>query len=163
MAVGLKYTVVDDLLIEPVSLSFFKEHARIDFDTEDNLLSTYIKAARVHLENWAQLSFGVKTMRLRALWLPKDYKLMFGEVDTVTTTGFSNFGDILKGAEYKHDIDITYTTIGVVNDVVRTAIARYAAGLYISRENIVDTKFSTQLLQDEAKKMLMPFANITIC
>lgn len=163
MAIGLKYEIIEDILAEPIDVDFFKSHARIDFDTDDSLSLAYIKSARQHLENWAQLSFGVRTMKVRALWLPENYKLMFGPVNTVITEGFTNFGDLLKGTEGKTDIEVTYTTTGLSNEVVKVAIARYAAGLYISRENVVDTKFSTQLLQDEAKKMIRSLANITIC
>jgi len=159
-ASGIQYSVVDDLTEEPIDLEFFKQHSRIDFDTDDTLCEIYIKAARQALEQWSQLSFGVKTMGLTALSLPNNYKLMFGKVDTVSTTGFTNKGDILK--EGGTDIDIEYTTIGTVNDAIRIAICRYAAGLYINRETVTETKYSAQSLQDEAKTMLNPYRNITL-
>jgi len=158
-AKGVQYTVIDDLATEPVDVDFFKQHARIDFDTDDSLVSTYLIAARQELEQWSQLSFGVKTIGLTALELPDNYRLMFGRVNTVTTAGYTNVGDILK--EGGTDIDIEFTTIGTINDAIRVAICRYAAGLYINRENVVDTKFSTQQKQDEAKEMLKPYMNIT--
>lgn len=160
-AKGVQYSVVDDLVTEPVTLEFFKNHARIDFDTDDTLCSSYIKSARQHLEQWAQLSFGIKTIRLTALELPKNYKLMFGKVNTVTTANFTNVGDILK--EGGNDIDIQFTTLDWIDDTIRIAICRYAAGLYINRENITDTKFAGQSMIDEAKVMLQPYRNITLC
>lgn len=159
-AKGVQYSVITDLATEPVTLAFFKDHARIDFDNDDTLCNVYIKAARLELERWSQLSFGVKTMGLTALSLPKNYRLMFGKVDTVTTTGFTNKGDILK--EGGTDIDIEFTTLDWIDDVVRVAICRYAAGLYINRETVTETKFSAQSLQDEAKAMLNPYRNITL-
>lgn len=159
-ASGIQYSVIADLATEPVTLDFFKQHARIDFDTDDTLAAVYLKAARQELEQWSQLSFGVKTMGLTALSLPNNYKLMFGKVDTVSTTGFTNKGDILK--EGGTDIDIEYTTIGTINDAIRIAICRYAAGLYINRETVTETKYSAQSLQDEAKTMLNPYRNITL-
>lgn len=159
-ASGVQYRVVTDLAAEPVDLVFFKQHARIDFDTDDTLCAIYIKAARIALEQWSQLSFGVKTIGITALSLPKNYKLMFGKVDVIDTTGFTNKGDILK--EGGIDIDIEFTTLNWIDDCIRIAIARYAAGLYINRENVTDTKYSSQALQDEAKTMLQPYRNLII-
>lgn len=157
---GIQYSIVQDLATEPVDLEFFKEHARIDFNTDDALCEKYIKAARQFLEGYSQLSFGVKTMRLMALELPDNYKLMFGSVDTITTPNYSNFGDILtKGGS---NIDIEYTTKGIINDDIRIAICRYAAGLYVFRENIIETKYVAQVGMDEAKEMLKPYMNITM-
>ena len=159
-ASGIQYSVIEDLEEEPVTLEFFKQHARIDFNTDDTLAAVYLKAARQELEQWSQLSFGVKTIGLTALSLPTNYKLMFGKVDTVLTAGFTNKGDILK--EGGTDIDIEYTTIGIINDAIRIAICRYAAGLYIFRENVVESKYRAEGLMDEAKNMLNPYRNITL-
>jgi len=160
IASGVQYIVVTDLTAEPVDLYFFKQHARIDFDTDDTLCETYIKSARQALEQWSQLSFGIKTIGLTALSLPKNYRLMHGKVDLVSTTGFTNKGDILK--EGGTDIDIEFTTLDWIDDCIRIAICRYAAGLYVNRENVNDTKYSAQALQDEAKTMLNPYRNITL-
>src|SRR6478736_1404333 len=159
-ASGIQYSVIEDLEEEPVTLDFFKQHARIDFDTDDTLAAVYLKAARQELERWSQLSFGVKTIGLTALSLPKNYRLMFGKVDEVTTANFTNKGDILK--EGGTDIDIEYTTLDWIDDAIRIAICRYAAGLYINRETVTETKYSAQSLQDEAKVMLNPYRNITL-
>lgn len=156
---GVQYRVVTDLATEPVTLEFFKEHARIDFDTDDTIITAYIKAARIYLEQWAQLSFGVKTINLKALRLPCNYKLMYGYVDAITTSGYTNFGDILK--EGGTDINIEYTTLGIINDDIKIAICRLAASYYIYRETEVETKFSSSALKNEAEKMVKPYANIT--
>lgn len=159
-ASGIQYSVIADLEEEPVTLEFFKQHARIDFDTDDTLCEIYIKTARQALEKWSQLSFGVKTIGLTALSLPKNYRLMFGKVDTIMTANFTNKGDILK--EGGLDVDIEFTTKDWIDDTIRVAIARYAAGLYINRETVTETKYSAQSLQDEAKTMLQPYRNITL-
>lgn len=159
-ATGIQYNVVDDLVDEPVTTAFFKQHARIDFNTDDNLIEAYIKAARIYLEQWSQLSFGVKTISLTALTLPKNFRLMFGRVDTITTTGFTNVGDILK--EGGEDVDIEYTTVGIINDTIRIAICRYAAGLYINRETITETKYSGDQKINEAKEMVRPYMNVIV-
>lgn len=154
---GVQYSVVDDLDMEPITLEFFKDHARIDFDCDDHLILSYLKAARQYLERWAQLSFGIKTMKLTALELPDNYRLMFGKVDTVITAGYTNVGDILK--EGGKDIDIEFTTLDWIDETIGTAICRYAAGLYINRET-TDSKMSSQGLIDQSKEMLRPYMNI---
>ena len=160
VASGIQYSVIEDLATEPVTLEFFKQHARIDFDTDDTLAAVYLKAARQELEQWSQLSFGVKTMGLTALSLPTNYKLMFGKVDEVTTPNFTNKGDILK--EGGTDIDIEFTTKDWIDDAIRIAICRYASGLYVFRENVVESKYNYQDLMDEAQKMLNSYRNIIL-
>jgi len=157
---GVQYSVISDLATEPVDLNFFKQHAHIDFETDDNLLSSYLKAARQELEQFTQLSFGVKTIGLTALYLPKNYRLMYGKVDEVTTADFTNVGDILK--EGGKDIDIEYTTTGIINETIKIAICKYAAGLYMFRENIVESKYNYKDLLDESRKMVRAFGNITL-
>jgi hypothetical protein len=159
-AKGIQYSVINDLVTEPVTLDFFKQHCRLDFENDDNLCAVYLKAARQELERWSQLSFGVKTMGLTALELPKNYRLMYGRVNTVTPVEFTNVGDILK--EGGTDVSIQYTTFGVIDDAIRIAICRYAAGLYIFRENVVESKYNYQGLMDEAQRMLSPYRNITL-
>lgn len=160
IASGVQYSVITDLVNEPVTLDFFKQHARIDYASDDALAAVYLKAARQELEQWSQLSFGVKTMGLTALSLPTNYKLMFGKVDEVTTENFTNKGDILK--EGGTDIDIEFTTKEWIDDAIRIAICRYAAGLYIFRENVVESKYRAEGLMDEAKNMLNSYRNITL-
>jgi|SRR6478736_5930021 len=159
-AKGIQYSVIEDMAEEPVTLDFFKQHARIDFDTDDTLAAVYLKAARQELERWSQLSFGVKTIGLTALELPKNYRLMYGRVNSVTPVEFTNVGDILK--EGGADVSIQYTTFGVIDDAIRIAICRYACGLYIFRENVVESKYNYQGLMDEAQRMLNPYRNITL-
>lgn len=161
---GIQYSVVDDIAAEPVDIEFFKLHSRIDFNTDDALIPTYITAARIELEQWSQLSFGVGTRRLTALSIPKNYKLMYGPVDSITTTGFTLFGDMVK--EGGKDVIIDYVTKGLINDTIKIAIARYAAGLYAIREHIMlsdkGTPVNTANMINEARAMIRPFANITL-
>lgn len=159
-AKGVQYRVVTDLASEPVDIDFFKSHARIDFDTDDALVSSYLKAARQELERWSQLSFGVKTIGLTALELPENYYMMFGKVDTITTADFTNIGDILK--EGGTDINIEFTTLDWIDETIKIAICRQATSLYINRENVTDTQFSSQSLQNEAKTMLQSYRNVVI-
>src|SRR5690606_8881476 len=104
---GIQYKVIVDLAEEPVDIDFFKDHVRVDWNTDDNLLASYLKSARQYLEQWSQLSFGAKTMQLTALLLPENYRLMFGPVDTVT--GHENLGDTVLNSRLVN-ATIEYTT-----------------------------------------------------
>lgn len=153
---GISYERVEDLILEPVDIEFFKKHARIDFETDDNLARAYVTAARQALEEWTQRSFGVETWRFRALWVPENWHLMYGPIDQAIDPDVEIFNDLLLKAGRK--VDITYTTKGVVDDAIRIAICRYAAGLYAIRENIfIDDRgrpvVGAEYL-DEAKEMI---------
>lgn len=166
---GIEYSVLADLTQEPVTLSDFKRHARVDFATDDNLLAFYLKSAREYLEQWSQLSFGVKTIRFTALRVPDRYKLMFGPYTAINDpdrTLFGAKGDILmQGGTY---VDVELTS-GWPNDelpeAIKVAICKRAAGDYMVRENlIISDKGALQSpdqYYDEAQKLLLPFRNVT--
>lgn len=165
---GIQYRVVADLSTEPVDLPFFKQHARIDFNLDDNLCASYIKAARQELERWAQISFGKKTIELLALRLPKTYYLLNGPVEQlVESTDHTLFGDILKGGG--EEVTVRFETkenpFPEYTETIKIAICRYAAGLYAIREHIVsDSKgnpVNGESLKNEAKNMLQPIRNIS--
>jgi hypothetical protein len=160
---GITYQVVEDLATEPVTKEFFKQHARIDFDTDDNLLESYLKASRQELERYCQLSFGDKKMRLLALRLPKNYRLMYGHVREITSPAdLTLFGDIVKDGNGE-DVVIEYETswdqVGGLPESIKIAICQYAAGMYIHRENII-TELTVFNLYDQAKKSLDRYRNV---
>lgn len=162
---GIQYRVIQDLSEEPVTLEFFKEHIRVDFNVDDNLLPSYLKSARQYLEQWSQLSFGEKKIRLTALRLPQNWKLMYGPVVSVETEGMTLFGDILKNGG--NEVSVEYTTgwEGGLPEAIKLAICKRAAGDYMIRENVILTeKGSLQepsQLFDEAQKLLLPYRNQT--
>jgi len=163
---GIQYSVVTDLTTEPVTIDDFKLHARIDYNTDDALVALYLKSARQYLEGWAQKSFGTKTMKLTALNLPKNYRLMYGPVNAVTApiNTYTTVGDILKDGPYQ-DVSITFTTAWIIPEVVKVAICLEAAAQYMIREAVVFSVNGTiqkpTELQDRAKRLLRPFMNIT--
>jgi hypothetical protein len=66
---GIQYKIIEDLDHEPVTLEFFKNHIRVDFEMDDNLLQEYLRSSRQELEQYSQLSFGTKKIKLMALRL----------------------------------------------------------------------------------------------
>lgn len=172
---GVSYTVVTDLATEPITVDFLKKQARIDFNTDDELLEPYIKAARQYLEGWSQLSFGEKTIRFRALKLPNKWDLVNGPYASIETSdsGFRLFGNtLIKGTginpyrQELYEVDLTLKTAwNPLPENVKLAIAKQAAWFYISRESIVTSDEGAiqhhAVLDDEAQKLLQPLRNIT--
>jgi|GEM_PF-2027408 len=163
---GVEYTFLTDLANEPVDANVFKQHIRCDYNVDDNLIAMYLKAARQHLEEVAQLSFGERTVRMTALSMVDNWKVMYGPVDTVTAP-YVKFGKDIITNSGGTNVSIEYTTkwpTGLPMDIV-VAICRYAAGLYAIRENVILTdKGALQEPQnylDEAEKMVMKHGNVT--
>ena len=154
---GLQVTIADESqYVEPWSLDDFKDHAKIDFSTDDNLLPLYLKASTIDVENYLQKSLGVRTYNLLALYLPKNFKLPFGPVQEILTEGYTLFGDILK--EGGKDITIQYVTnASLVNDSIKQAIYKQAFNYYENR----DSNGLVQL-DNVVKKILDPYRVITL-
>lgn len=169
---GVEYFVLEDLIQEPVTLDDFKQHARIDFNTDDNLIAKYLKASREHLEGWSQLSFGERKIQFTALRVPARWKLMFGPflpADTAANDGVKLFGakkDILLNGGENVDIEL-HTGWGVsgLPEAIKVAVCRYAAGLYAVRENLIysvnGVPHEPSEVMDEAQKMINPWRNVT--
>jgi len=156
-ASGLDVSFVDESeYVEPYSLDEFKDHAQIDFATDDNLLELYLKAARIDVENYLQKSLGIRTVNLLALTLPKNYRLPFGPVDSISTIGFSNFGDLLvEGGE---NINIEYVTkVTLVNDSIKQSIYKQAYNYYENRNSNEPTQMDSIV-----KVILNPYKSITL-
>lgn len=154
---GIQYRVVKDLAYEPVDVEFFKQHIRVDYAMDDNLLSSYLKSARLELEEYSQLSFGEKTIRLLALHLPNNYRLMYGPVVEIVDGQYQLFGDIVKDAGGSQ-VTFLFRTGWHDNfpETIKIAICQYAAGLYSNRENIVSI---TSSYMDQALKTMDRYKN----
>jgi hypothetical protein len=154
---GLQITFTSEVgYVEPYDLTDFKDYARIDFDTDDNLLTIFLKAARIDVERYLQKSLGIRTISLTALKLPKNYVLPYGPVESVSTTGYTKVGDILK--EGGTDVVIEYVTnASLVNDSITKAIYAQALHYYEYRD-----KFSKLqgTVVDEVKMCLYSFKRL---
>lgn len=160
---GIQYRKVTDLVEEPISLEFFKLHAKIDYEFEDAVMSSYIKAARQDLEKYSQLSFGDRQMKLLALRLGVKHRLMYGPVLSIVSPEnvYTIVGDIITSEEVQENVEIVYN-VGWgspgLPETIKIAICQTAAGLYAHRENLItDINFVT--VMDQAKKMVDKEAN----
>ncbi|MCY4781705.1 head-tail connector protein [Sphingobacterium sp. UT-1RO-CII-1] len=163
---GLEYELLTDLEAEPVTLSDFKAHCRIDYNVDDRLLEIYLKASRQHLEKVAQLSFGERKVRMTALTMVDNWKVMYGPVDKVELPHVKFGKDIITNSGGTN-VSIEWTTkwsTGLPMDIV-VAICRYGAGLYAVRENMIlsvnGVVHEPKNYMDEAQKMVMKWGNAT--
>jgi hypothetical protein len=118
------------------------------------LIALFLKSARQNIEQYMQKSLGVRTINLIALHLPKNYKLPYGPIQSITTAGYTLFGDLLK--EGGKDINITYVTnASLVNDAIKQAIYRQAYHYYEYRE-----ANSKPDLLSEVKLLVNPYRRI---
>jgi hypothetical protein len=154
---GLQVTFTSESgYVEPYDLDDFKDYARIDFDTDDNLLAIFLKAARVDVERYLQKSLGIRTISLTALKLPKNYVLPYGPVQSVSTTGYTNVGDILK--EGGIDVVIEYiSNASLVNDSITKSIYAQALHYYEYRNKFSQLQGT---IVDEVKMCLYSFKKI---
>ena len=153
---GLQYSFVDESsYTEPWSLEEFKDHAYIDADTDDNLLELYLKAARIDVENYLQKSLGIRTIQLLAQRLPKNYRLPWGPVNTVTTSGFTLFGDIVK--EGGTDVTIEYVTnASLVNDSIKQSIYKRAFEYYENRGSAGEMPNVVKAILNPYRRVVFP-------
>lgn len=149
---GLQLSILSESdYVEPWNLEEFKDHAKIDFATDDNLLNLYLKSARIDVEQYLQRSLGIRSIRLIALRLPKNYRLPFGPVEEITTSGYTLFGDIVK--EGGEEVTIDYTTNeSLVNDSIKQAIYKQAFNYYENRDSNQPVEMDSIV-----KKILSPY------
>jgi len=145
-----------DLAVEPVTVQEFKDHAKIDFATDDSLISTYLIGARETVERILRKSLGVRTVTFYAEYVPKRFKLDWGNYASITTpaTGYTLFGkDILK--EGGTDITLTLTTENtVMNSDIKNAILKQAFDYYEKRGVYSEGAI------DSVMQILQPYRNI---
>lgn len=152
---GLDVNVTSDLASEPVTLDDVKDKLKIDYDDEDDLITSLIKVARQQLEAWSGLAFGEKeiTMTMQSHRLTVDFPIIpVNTVDSVIVYKDSeNEETLVSGDDYLligtkdkklniydlyNDIEIQYTTPELsdsIADSVKEAIKSQVAFLYEHR------------------------------
>lgn len=98
---------------EPLTLAEAKTHLRIDHDSEDNLIRTWIKAAREHAEVHCQRRFVTQTVAVKLDSWPDDGVVRLdgfggGDVTAVTSiTYLDTAGDeqTVSTADYQYALD----------------------------------------------------------
>lgn len=124
-----------DLVAEPVSLTEAKNHLRItDYTSDDTLISSLIKSARIHLEKYTGLSFGTKTVTT-ILHIPGEVELPYGPLTSVTSVAVYNDGTWDTVTDYK-----------VLGDVLTVAKGMYRV-IYEAGFSTLPEDLKTDILQ----------------
>lgn len=175
MIYNIQYHLVSDIASEPIDTIYLKQQARIDFNADDNLLQDYIVSARQELEKWSGLSFGVKTWRLTADWLPNKYRITKKEVDALTVGDYVLLGQTVSSDtlcdNHIKDVDLEFTTKALADTefqfAAKNAVAQMAAYKYAQRFNVMtDTEgkpINASSFVNEAHEILRPFKVVVIC
>ena len=138
---------------EPVSLTEVKSYLKVDFTTEDTLITSLIKMVRQQIEKFTGLSLVSKTIEYFDEEIDEEILLPFPEHDeieelklngSVSTsyikTGLTQFlikpnsTNILDGAE-DYGIYVKYTTTGNCPEGIKLEILRLLAEKYVNRGN----------------------------
>jgi len=156
---------------EPVTVEELKAFARIDGDTEDDLIEELGITARQACEAYTNISFVRKEVTaiinnsLGSCYLP--YGPVIGDVTSVKDDNGKDFSDpVIKGNKFKYlklpdedYVEVVYTAgyaAGELPKNLKTSVLNWFAYLY---ENRGDEKTNENLI--EAKRLLKPYSRVS--
>jgi uncharacterized phiE125 gp8 family phage protein len=143
---------------EPLTETDFKNYIRIDTDADDGLLENMIVTAR----EWCEMYISSDIVAKSRTYYQEDVEhgevidLPFGDVSSIssvtaegsavgyTTKGVGSNRLILNSTPAK-DVKITYTTAGLNNQVIKSALKMFVSTLYDNRASFVTGTIVTEL------------------
>lgn len=86
-------TIVTPAAILPVSLNKVKEHCRITFDEDDQILEWYLESAVSNIEHHLQRKLITQTWKMFLDTWPTYFKILFGDLQSVTHIKYTDIDD----------------------------------------------------------------------
>ena len=163
---------------EPISLADAKNYLKIDFNDDDDLISSLIIAARVRLEKYAGIAMSPRTLQVVA-YIDEFIEPPYAPINEIISVeywdgeswvmmelgDYRELGSIYKKVymvanqmmEYRLTYTCGYTT---TPDVIKTALYKVLADLYDYRESSVeDSKPNANITS--AYELMKPYKRIS--
>jgi uncharacterized phiE125 gp8 family phage protein len=142
--------IIDSKVVEsaeiPVTLEEVKAHLKVEDDSEDSLLTIYIKAATRLCESYTGLSFTVQTRQIVLDNFPcntKNIPIPYGPVTEITTFAYVDADDadqvLAVDTEYTTDNSGTVYTLNAVDswpDGGTALVIDYEAGFTVTPDEL---------------------------
>ncbi len=141
---------------EPITSADVKLYSKIDYSTEDSLITNLITAVRQQIEKFTGLSLVVSTCVAYWDYLPEEVELPYPEHDQITevqingevSTSYTQKGltrlRVIPYATYSVGIEstetasslkVTYTTLGTCPQIIKNEMLRLLDEKYRNRGN----------------------------
>lgn len=165
--------IISETGTELVSLSEAKSYCKVDYNNDDGLITRMIEQARVWCENYISKDIMSKQ---RKYFLPKTnglFDLPFAPVNTIdevkingtTSTAYEIIGlnketlELNSGENEK--VEITYTTLGLDDVLIKQAILQLIGTYYENREDFV-VGYSINEIPTNVKSILSSFKTMFV-
>ena len=144
---------------EPISVSEVKSYCKIDFTTDDTLISTLITGVRQQIEEFTGLALVAKTIEYFDEEIEEEIKLPYPEHSAITEVKFNNVvstGYIKTGLTQfiikpndttvtdasEYGVKITYTTSGTCKQAIKNEMLKLLDEKYRNRGNTFEGAIS---------------------
>lgn len=172
-------TTIVEPVSEPITLSEAKNYLKVDFDDDNDLITSLITSARVRLEKYAGVAMTARTLQAVA-YVDEFIELPYAPINTITKVEYWDNQEWVEislgqynilGTTYKKvymsafshmEFRFTYTCgYATTPSVMKTAMFKILADLYDYRESSVeDSKPNANIAS--AYELMKPYKRVSI-